>query len=206
MLELKDLTTLRIAPERKIVRAAEYQACVEAQDIIDRARAAAARIIAQAEEQYARREQEGYEAGLLAGRMEMAEKMVDSVSQAVDYVSGLEQTVVDIVLKALRKILGEMDARDRVVQVVRSALAVARNQRNVVVRVSPAEADAVKSRLDDITRPYPGVHFLEVVADPRLAPGACLLESDIGVVDAGLEVQLAAIEKSLSKSMHGGAG
>lgn len=201
MLQLKELSALKIEPARKIIRAEEYQACLAAQDIIEQARSEARRILADAETKSLERQQEGYEEGLLAGRMEMAEKMVDSVGRAVEYVSGLEQTVVDIVLKALRKILGEMDDKERVVQVIRSALAVARNQRNILVRVCPAEADPIRSRVQEITRPYPGIQFLEVVGDARLSPGACLLESEVGVIDASIDVQLKAIENSLSRSI-----
>ena len=39
--------------------------------------------------------------------------------------------------------------------------------------------------------------FLDVVPDARLERGACLLESELGVVDASLETQLKALEGAL---------
>jgi len=39
--------------------------------------------------------------------------------------------------------------------------------------------------------------FLDVVPDARLERGACLLESELGVVDASLETQLKALENAL---------
>lgn len=203
MLQLKDLAALNVSPQTKIVRAEEYQSLVNAQQVIDLARQEAARIVASAQAEFERQKAAGYEDGLAAGRMEMIDKMIDSVGRSVDYFSGVEKSIVDIVMKALRKILGEMDDRERVVQVVRSALAVARNQRNVLVRVHPSEAESVRSQIQRITSPYPGVRFLEVTPDARLQPGACVLESEVGVVDAGIDVQLAAIEKSLSRSLIG---
>ena len=42
-----------------------------------------------------------------------------------------------------------------------------------------------------------GASFLDVVSDARLERGACLLESELGVVDASLETQLKALENAL---------
>ncbi len=206
MLQLKDLAALNIEPGRKVIRAEELESVLDAHALLETARAEAKRIVDAAQAEFDRRSAAGYEDGMTAGRMEIAERMIDSVAKTVNYVSSLERSVVDIVMKALRKILGDMPDRERVVQVVRNALSVARNQRNVTVRVHPQEAELVQARLAEITQPYPGVRFLEVASDARLAPGACVLESEVGVVDASLEVQLKAIENSLSRTLvqHGG--
>ena len=42
-----------------------------------------------------------------------------------------------------------------------------------------------------------GATFLDVTADPRMKPGDCILECELGVVDASLETQLKAIEHAL---------
>jgi type III secretion protein L len=205
MLQLKDISTLKLEPGRKIVRSEELQVCVEAQAIIDAARKEAKAIIDGAQAEFDRQSAAGFEEGMAAGRMDIAERMIESVNKTVHYVSGLEKSVVEIVMKALRKILGEMPDRDRVTQVVKSALAVARTQRNVVVRVHPSDAEHVRTRVNEITKPYPNVSFLEVTPDARLPQGGCILESEIGVIDASLEVQLQAIENSLSRTLVGPA-
>lgn len=207
MLKLNRLDNLQLEPGAKIVRAAEFQTLLDADAIIAAAEAEAARIRDEARAEYQREKERGYADGLVEGRLEMAEKMIDSVGHAVDYFSGLETKVVELVLKALKRILGELDARERVVHVVRTALAVARTQPRVTLRVAPADAEIARERLAEITQPYPEIHYVEVVADSRLAPAACILETDMGVIDASLDLQLAAIEKSLARSLgaHGGA-
>ena len=201
MIQLNDLKALNIEPGRKILRAAELENVLDAQAILDAARAEAKNIVDTAQAEFDRQSAAGYEDGMTAGRMDIAERMIDSVAKTVNYVSSLEKSVVDLVMKALRKILGDMPDRDRVAQVVKSALAVARTQRTVTVRVHPEDADHVKSQLAVITKPYPGVQFLEVTPDVRLTRGACILESEVGVVDASLEVQLQAIENSLKRTL-----
>ena len=41
--------------------------------------------------------------------------------------------------------------------------------------------------------------YVDVVADPRLAPGACIVESEIGLVEASLERQLAALRQAFER-------
>lgn len=202
MLQLRLNDGVQLEPGAKRVPAEAYQTVLDSEAIIARAREEAAQIARQAQEEFEAQKKLGFEEGLEEGRLEMAERMFDSVTKSVDYFSGLEQQMVELVVKALRKILGEYDDRDRVVQVVRSALSVARNQSNVTLRVPPAEAEVARERLDEIVKPYPAIRFLEVTPESRLGPGECILETDLGVVDAGLETQLTAIENSLRKTFE----
>jgi type III secretion protein L len=121
----------------------------------------------------------------------------------VEYLSSLESKVVELVLKCLKKVLGEMPPEERVTAVVRNALAVTRNEAKVTIRVCPGDKETVESRINEIIKPYPGIRMIDVVADLRLSPDGCVLETEIGVVEASLEGQIQAIENSLSRSVTG---
>ena len=45
------------------------------------------------------------------------------------------------------------------------------------------------------------IRLLDVVADSRLKKGDCLLESEMGVVDAGLDTQMGALRRVMEKRM-----
>ena len=99
---------------------------------------------------------------------------------------------------AVRKIIGELDDRECTVRVVRNALNAVRSQQRVLIRVSPDDKDAVRTSLAAMISSAPnGATFLDVTADPRMKPGDCILECELGVVDASLETQLKAIEHAL---------
>ncbi len=200
MLQLNDFPA-GFQPDQKIVKAGEYQAYVDAKAIIARAKAEARRIKREAKQEYQNQKQQGYQDGLIEGQMQMSEKMIDAVSKTVEYFSGLEEKVVEIVLKALKKILGEMDDREVVVKVVRNALAVARNQATITLRVCPEQSSHVRARLNEILGQDPAIAVPEVVPDSRLEQGGCILETELGVIDASVDVQLEAIRKSLVRSI-----
>ena len=162
--------TVMPAPGVRVLRAADYARLVEANDVLAAARERAAVMAAEAEKAYAERKRAGYEDGLMEGRMEQAEKMMETAMQAVEYIEGVEAKLVGVVTSAVRKIIGELDDRECTVRVVRNAL---------------------------ISSAPNGATFLDVTADPRMKPGDCILECELGVVDASLETQLKAIEHAL---------
>lgn len=187
------------APGTRLIRAEEYSRQLEAGELLAAARGRADAIRAEAEEAYETRRREGYEDGVMEGRMEQAEKMMETAMQAVEYIENIEETLVKVVTSAVRKIIGELDERERIVRVVRTALVSVRSQQKVLIRVCPADEPAVREALAAMIASAPGgVSFLDVSADPRMKPGDCILESELGVVDAGLETQLRALENALA--------
>ena len=134
----------------------------------------------------------------MEGRMEQAEKMMETALQAVEYIEGLEDTLVRVVSLAVRKIIGELDDTECMVRVVRNALAVVRSQQKVLIRVAPVDEPGVREALAAMLASSPdGASLLDVTADPRMKHGDCILECELGVVDASLETQLKAIENAL---------
>lgn len=95
----------------------------------------------------------------------------------------------------------DFDERERVVITVRNLLEVARSQRQLTLRLNPDQAPAVKDHVQGLLVHYPGIRFLDTVADARLAAGTCLLESEVGLVEASTETQLAALQAALEKTL-----
>jgi type III secretion protein L len=91
-----------------------------------------------------------------------------------------------------------MDGKEVAVRLVRSALAVVSRQNQVTVLVAPENVEAVKAGLQQIMQPYPRVTLVEVLADPALAPGDCVLETKVGRVEASLEAQIETIVGALT--------
>ena len=186
-----------VSPVGRVLRAADVAVLLEANAVLDAARARAEEMNRQAEAAYEARREEGCRDGPEEGRLEHAEKVLETVLSSVDYLSSLENTLVDVVTSSIRKVIGELDASELIVRVVRNALTTVRNQQRVTIRVAPADEKAVSEALAAMIQTAPGgVGFLDVRADARLERGSCLLESELGVVDASLETQLKALENA----------
>lgn len=186
-----------LAPEVRLLKAADYQAFLMARQILDEAQHQADAMRAEAECEYTRRHQIGYEEGLAQARMEMAVNLFETAERTVDYLGHIENKVAELVMTAVRKILGEFNDTELTLRVVRNALQVVRNQPYATIRIHPAQAASLQKRLQDLMAGYTSLGSVEIVADSRLDEGGCILETEIGVVDASLELQLRALEKVL---------
>jgi type III secretion protein L len=67
------------------------------------------------------------------------------------------------------------------------------------LRLNPQQVDLIKARVNDLLADYPGVGFLDIVVDTRVKLDACILESDIGLVEASMEGQIAALRSAFEK-------
>ncbi len=189
-------------PGVDVIRANEYAVMVESSEIIEAARKKSAEILAQAltdaEElrELARRE------GLEEGKAEVADQLFNAVTASVEQMGKMESGLVDVVVQSIRAILGEFDEHDLVVRVVGQAIRLVRDEKRVTLRVSLADADTVRNQLEDILARYPGIGRVDVRPDASVAPGGCVMETEMGVIDATLDRQLAIIRDTFHKTLQ----
>ena len=131
--------------------------------------------------------------------MEQVDQMMENIEQTIDYFAKVETRMVDLVMKAVRKIIDDFDDSERVLMTVKNVLSVVRNQKQMTLRLHPQQVDGVKDRVNDLLAAYPGVGYIDILADTRLKLGACILESEIGLVEASMEGQLTALQSAFSK-------
>ncbi len=191
--------TAGIDPSRKIIRFAEVAALNDAQRMLAAANAQAEAIVAQAHAAFEAERQRGYEEGVEEAKLEQAEQMIENVSRTIDYFGKVESRMVELVMQALRKIISDFSDEERVLMTVKNVLSVVRNQKQMTLRLNPNQVDMVKARVNDLLANYPGVGYLDIVADSRLKPDSCILESDIGLVEASMEGQLNALKNAFTK-------
>ncbi len=190
---------VRVDPVGRVLHAHEVRTLQSAQQAIADANEQAALIVAQAREVYESEKRRGFEEGKEEARMEQAEQMIETVSRNVEYFSKVETRMVDLVMQAVQKIVSDFDDRERVLITVRNVLSVVRNQKQMTLRLHPQQVEVVKARVNDLLAAYPGVGYLDIVADTRLQPDACILESEIGLIEASTESQLTALRQAFQK-------
>jgi len=198
MLHLKN-TELDLLPEQNLVKSSEYAAFANAEDIIALAESKAKRIEDEARQAYEEEKVRGHQEGMIEGKEKMTEHMIRYVQKTVEQLEHYEDTVVDMVMSAMQQVLGDMDDKDVITRVVNKALNLVKSQPKVILRVCPAQVETVEGQLKDILKQYPSIQFIDIQRDDRLESGDCILETDMGVIDARLDLQLDSIKKTLHK-------
>ena len=143
----------RVDPAARVLRGAELAAWADAEQLLAQARARADEIIGGAQAAFEAERQRGYEEGREAALLDQAEKMIETVGRTVEYFAGVENEMVELVMSAVRKVVDGFDDREKVMVVVRNALAVVRNQKQMTLRLNPAEVDTVREQINDLLAP-----------------------------------------------------
>jgi type III secretion protein L len=190
---------LNLDPSRKVLKAKDYLAYGNAKALLEQAQQDAETMRTQTQEAFEAEKQRGYQQGLEQGKLEIAEQMIDTVSNTLEYLASIEKQVAQIVIQVLRKVLGEFDDAELTLRVVDNALNAVRNQKEITLRVAPEQVEAINRKIHTLLGNYQSIAFVKVTGDRRLSRGGCILETEIGVVDASIDVQLQALERSLAK-------
>jgi flagellar assembly protein FliH len=179
--------------------------------VLDAARHEAEAMLAAAEAQAESARRAGHDEGLAAGMAEAAERTTTAMAAIAEMVGGLDDIAermredavreattlaVEVAAKLVR---AELDARpERVADVLRGAIRRAADRSALVARVNPGDLAVCRETAPRIMEEMGGIARLEVVDDPRLSPGSCVLETNAGDVDATFESQLARVLEALA--------
>jgi type III secretion protein L len=143
--------------------------------------------------------QRGYLEGREQARIEQSANMIDIISRTVDYFAKVEAQMVDLVMEAVRRIVNDFDNRQKLEKVVANCLSLVRNQQQITIRVHPDQAAGIRQEILGFQAQFPAIEQIEVVQDYQLAQDACVIESDIGRVEASLSGQLEALRSTLER-------
>jgi type III secretion protein L len=185
---------LDIDPAARVVRAGELAAWLEAEQAVAIARDQAQAIVAETQAAFEAERRRGWEEGTETAHREGVQHMAEQIARTDEYFSQIEDRLAELVMQAVRRIVADYSDHEKVVYSVRSALAAVRNQKQITLRVHPDNVEHVRGRAALLLAEFPAVSLLDVVPDARMGRDACVLESDIGVVEASTEGQLAALE------------
>jgi type III secretion system HrpE/YscL family protein len=172
----------------RIVPAAVAGAAEQARALIAAARAEAERIRDAAREE-----------GRAQGRAELAAQLIEHAAAHAQSLAALEAQALEVALLAAKRIVGEALALEprRIADVARPLVAKLRRATRVALHVHPDDAPALEAALAGLREQTGARAVLRVAADPSVARGGCLVQSDVGALDARVETQLAAIERAL---------
>ncbi|MCG8291428.1 HrpE/YscL family type III secretion apparatus protein [Pseudomonas entomophila] len=193
------LTTdhLDLQPDQVLLRSQDYQQQVTAEALLAQAREQALALAAEAREAYEEQRLQGWKAGMEEASVERAELIHQTLMQAQMYCEQLEERLADVVLQAVRRLIADYPMGERVAKATSDGLALLGDGTRVALHVHPQEVAAVR---DGLERLVGSVRHVDVVASPSAQLGDCVLESEIGSIDVGIETQLKALRAALEQS------
>lgn len=187
----------------------------QAQEMIDSARMEAEEIkdTARREIEIERRQaieegkKQGYNEGYQQGLSEVDEmkRAVAAEKQKLEeeyeqLVEDLEPRFIDVITAVYNHVFGVelSDNRDILVHLIDSTLRKVESSRTFIVHVSAEDYPYVNMQKQSLIEgAIAGRGMIEIIEDIALSKGACLIETDGGIFDCGIDAQLEGLEKKL---------
>lgn len=187
----------------KVIPAATYSDWIEARQVLQEASLHRANVLAALDEEMESVLTESYAEGMARGKRELAVAMAETTARMEAAFLGLETRIVATVMQTLEGMLGVLGPREVLERQVRRVLQSAGTEPRLRLRVPASAYDLANALVPEISADFPHVDFIDVVKDPGLTDGSCLLMTEYGVVDGSLGTLLDAVREGLVSSMVG---
>jgi type III secretion protein L len=197
---LIDRAGFRLAADRAVVKQEEVQLVEHASSLLEATAREAARAASEAR---SAAENEGYVDGYQAGRQDAAAVLTSQALARRSVVEQLEPVLVQMVVESVAAVLQRVGRERLVFESLAAVREVIRRAQWAVLRVPPAQLESAQRALDLLNRETGGAGVVQALADPELTDDECVLETDSGVVDAGLGTLMQSVRSAVTTALHG---
>jgi type III secretion system HrpE/YscL family protein len=184
---------------RGVVPREVYDATEEAKRIVDEAQARATELVGAARDEAASIREDAARAGRDESRAQAAALLAEASAIRDRALRAAERETAEVAIAVARRILGEEIALapERVTALVGEVLARARRANDVTVTLHPDDAATLRSVQDTLLERAGRPARFTIVEDPSLTRGGCIVRTELGQLDARIEVQLEALASAL---------
>lgn len=183
----------------RVVPAEVFDARAQSARIVEDARTRAQELLANARTEAERLLADARRLGREEGVARAAALLTEAAGIRDHALAGAEKEAVKLALAATKRIVGEEIALapERIADIVGDVLTRARRAQRVVVRAHPDDARTLESLRDRVASRGAGACSFAIEADASITRGGCVIETDVGELDARIEVKLDALARAL---------
>lgn len=189
-LAIKRLDRADVVPLGNLIKADAFHVIAEAWETL-------ARIEEQGRRAYERARKRGKAEGIEEGRQAVGELLTETAIAAQGYWNRSERKLIAIVVDAVRRIIGEFDDVEAVAGMIGQLLGEVRDEGKIRLHVSPRQHRDIEKRILDVQGAGAGIAPVEVIEDAGIDDDACRIETELGVVETGVEAQIEALRSAL---------
>lgn len=195
---------------RRRMEEAVEQALAEAREQaaaeVAAAQAQAREIVDDAREEAQQLRQAAYDEGTRQAVAEWQDRHVQAVAEHQRAMQATHARLADVVASAVERIVLSEDRGALYQRALKSVQALTRGSGALRLRVGVDDYAQARDCIGAIGDLQAAGLELDVLADAALPPGSCIFESELGVLDASLQTQLAGLRAAMERAVRRVAG
>lgn len=201
MVVLIDSPGFRVLNRSRLLKNAEVPAVTEVTDLLHRAYERDKLMLQQTMTAYEQARQDGWQQGIDEAKALMSARLAAAVVAKQLALVDLSPILVNIVSSAMSLLLKNADPARLLTSSMEAVGGLLKKAQWAKLRVHPSHAEMARRTLGQSSANLGSLTSIAVVADATLAPEDCIFETDVGIADASLSVQLQAINTALEAAI-----
>ena len=201
MVVLIDIPGFCVLNRSRLLKSADVPAVTEVSDLLRRAQERDKLMLEQTMTVYEQARQSGLQDGLNEAQALMAARLASAAAAKQLALAELSPTLVDIVAGAMLLLLKNADRSQLLSSSFEAVSGLLKRSQWAELRVHPSQADIARRTLSQSSASFGALTPVTVVADATLKPDDCIFETDVGIADASLSVQLQAINTAFEAAI-----
>lgn len=186
---------LQILSERKVLKQHEYAALLNATSILTNAQQERTRLLDEARAQCETQQREGFAAGFAKGELEAATRLYADTLANARALAAMKQLMAELVTRTVRELADDLP-RDAIYAKAFARLeALIEQEPALTVRIAPPRVADVERALATVATT---TQRIRIVPDASLRDDALAVETASGVLEAGIDTQLAALRAAIA--------
>ncbi|HEY2464502.1 MAG TPA: FliH/SctL family protein [Steroidobacteraceae bacterium] len=141
---------------------------------------------------------EGFAAGAAFAQAQMVRHLLEAQRQARQFLDRSQERIVALAVSIIERIAPSLNQPELVAALAAEALRAVQAERHLRIRVCASAADATREMLTQWHAGHPEIETAQVSIDPHAAPFTCIIESELGRIEAGLPAQLESVREQLA--------
>lgn len=125
----------------------------------------------------------------------------ETIDKRDEIINSTHRYLVDISLTVAKKVVKKISQTDEelVLRNIKEALKNIKSAVRLSIRVNPEDWGISEKYQDHLRKMIEGIEEISILKDPTIERGGCVVETDLGVVDAKISSQLSEIELALEE-------
>ncbi len=192
---------VHLASKKKVIPLEDFSTLVEANEILERARADAEAYRAETEAECIELRETAKKEGFQEGLEQLNTGILGLDQEKKRLRHEMNKLILPLALKAAKKIVAkELETKpETIVDIVLQALAPVLQNHRITIWVNKGDKEILETEKTRIREKLEQVESLSIKERDDIAPGGCIIETESGIINAAIENQWRAIESAFDK-------
>lgn len=193
--------SIHLAPKKKIIPQKEFSILQEGTEILERIRKEAEAYRMKVAKECEQLKENAFKAGYEEGFQQWSAHLIEFEKQIEKLQKETHQLIIPVALTAAKKIVGrEMElSEETIVDIVASNLKAVAQHKKITIYVNKKDLailDQNKPRLREL---FEHLESLSIRPRDDIQPGGCVIETEVGIINAQMEHRWNVLEKAFEK-------